>query len=394
MTTVAPHSTCRLLALATSAEDRLQLDRELPALACQIDWVGDESMALTVLQSTRYDLVLLGCTSPRIDLPQFLEQIPVERNQPRFVALGGVNDVDCMQAYLEDGANDLILRFSNPALLRIQLDKCLERARSEAREESCVLQLNRERKRVDDLLNIVIPIGVELAAEQDFNRLLEKILLETKSFCSADAGTLYLRTNDDSLAFVIVRNESLDIAMGGTTGQEITFPQLPMYELDTGDPNHHNVATHVALTGRSINIADAYQAEGFDFSGTRRFDARTGYRSKSFWTIPLKNSQGYVIGVLQLINALDPSTGEVIPFDSGLQQMVESMAALAAVALEAYIREQGLRQEIQKLRFQLDEGQKMRQVDELTDSDFFRRLQITARERRKGAHQGSDPVGR
>ena len=137
--------------------------------------------------------------------------------------------------------------------------------------------------------------------------------------------------------------------MGGTTCTEIPFPPLPLYDETTGKPNERNVATYAALSGAVINIADIYQAEGFDFSGTRDFDSKTGYRSKSSLTIPLKNDANRVIGVLQLLNALDSNTGKVIPFDEYLQQLIESLSMLAAVALSVYIREQDLRQQIEQL---------------------------------------------
>ena len=244
-------------------------------------------------------------------------------------------------------------------------------------------QLDKEKKRSDDLLNVVIPIGVALSAEQDFDQLLEKIVLEARSFCDADAGTLYLRTQDDRLEFVVVRNDSLGIAMGGTSDQQISLPPLHLHDEATGEPNYHNVATHAALRGIPINVPDAYQAEEFDFSGTQAFDTQTGYRSTSFLTVPLKDKRDHVIGVLQLINAQDPETGQVIPFDKGLQQMVESMSLLAAVALEAYIREQGLRQEIQQLRIELDEAQRVRQVAEIAETDYFQQLRARAKDLRK-----------
>ena len=185
----------------------------------------------------------------------------------------------------------------------------------------------------DELLSTIIPLGIALSAEKNFDRLLERILLEAKSICNADAGTLYLRTNDNHLKFAIMRTESLRIALGGTTGKDVPFPPLNMYDPETKEANHHNVATHVALEGQSVNIADIYNAAGFDFSGAKRFDERNGYRSKSSLTVPLKNYEAETIGVLQLLNAQDRETGTVIPFDTYLQQVVESLASQAAVAL-------------------------------------------------------------
>src|SRR6185295_11646830 len=110
------------------------------------------------------------------------------------------------------------------------------------------------------------------------------------------------------------------------------FYPIQLYGKD-GKPNHSMVAAHSALTGKTVNIADAYTAEGFDFSGTRAFDAKTGYRSTSFLTVPMKNHEGEAIGVLQLLNAQDPHTGEVISFSASDQRLAESLASQAAVAL-------------------------------------------------------------
>ncbi len=149
----------------------------------------------------------------------------------------------------------------------------------------------------------LIEIGIALSAERENNRLMERILLEAKDLCNADGGTLYLVAEDEGLKFEIMRTDSLKIALGGTTGKDITFPPVRLYDSKTGKPNHKNVATHVALSGDSINIPDAYKAKDFDFSGTKKFDKGTGYRSRSFLTVPLKNHDGDVIGVLQLLNA-------------------------------------------------------------------------------------------
>ena len=180
----------------------------------------------------------------------------------------------------------------------------------------------------------LIRIGIALSAERDGDRLMESILLEAKAFTNADGGTLYLRTDDGRLQFAIVRNDSLDVAFGGTSGKELDLPPLLLYDEATGEENHHNVATHAALTGETVNIADAYEATRFDFSGTKDFDQLSGYRSQSFLTVPLKNHVGEVIGVLQLINALGAETGTIVPFEPGLEPFVEALASLAAVALD------------------------------------------------------------
>ena len=176
-------------------------------------------------------------------------------------------------------------------------------------------------------------IGAALSKERDINRLLETILVAAKTITHADGGTLYRMTQDgQALRFEILRTDSLHIAMGGTTGVVINFPNLPLTN-DKGEANDSMVAAYAAIHDKTVNIADAYTEAGFDFSGTRSFDERTGYRSQSFLTVPMKNHEGEIIGVLQLINALDPLTLQVTPFSSADQSLAESLASQAAIAL-------------------------------------------------------------
>lgn len=175
-------------------------------------------------------------------------------------------------------------------------------------------------------------IGVALSAEPDNQRLLEMILLGAQEITNADGGTLYTLHEESHLKFEIMRNKTLNLALGGTTGQEIPFAPLPLY-FEDGQPNLTTVASHATLNNKTINISDAYQTENFDFSGTRKFDEKTGYRSQSFLTIPMKNHESEVIGVLQLINAIDINSGEIIPFSLANQSLVESLASQAAVAM-------------------------------------------------------------
>jgi len=176
-------------------------------------------------------------------------------------------------------------------------------------------------------------IGAALSSERDIDRLLEKILLVAKTITHADGGTLYRVTEDRrALRFEIVRNDTLGIAFGGTSGNPITFPDLPL-QADDGTPNNSMVAAYAAINDKTVNIADAYSEAGFDFSGTRKFDARTGYRSQSFLTVPMKNHEREIIGVLQLINSIHPETGGVAPFSRAEQRLAESLASQAAIAL-------------------------------------------------------------
>lgn len=178
----------------------------------------------------------------------------------------------------------------------------------------------------------LIEIGVGMTAQKDTNRLLETILLGAKALTGADGGTLYLATEDRHLRFEILHTTSLGMALGGSSGEAITFPPIPL-DLEDGRPNTQMVVSYAAISGEIVNIPDAYAAEGFDFSGTRAFDARSGYCSRSFLTVPMKNHEETLIGVLQLINAQDVATGAIIAFSAEDQRLVASLASQASVAL-------------------------------------------------------------
>lgn len=175
-------------------------------------------------------------------------------------------------------------------------------------------------------------IGAALSSERDIHRLLESILDAAKKITNADAGTLYLVDAEKQvLTFEILHNDSLNIRMGGTSGTPIPFYPIALYH--DGVPNLAMVVSYSVLRGETVNIPDAYIAEGFDFSGTKKFDAKTGYHSRSFLAVPMRNHDHEIIGVLQLINAIDEKTGGVEQFTKDDQQLLESLASQAAIAL-------------------------------------------------------------
>ncbi len=176
-------------------------------------------------------------------------------------------------------------------------------------------------------------IGIALSQQRDINSLLETILIAAKRITNADGGTLYLHEPEQRvLRFEIFRTDSLNIAMGGTSGVPIRFYPIHLYD-EAGNPIHAMVVSHAALSGETVNITDAYAAKGYDFSGTKKFDAKTGYRSQSFLAVPMRNHEDEIIGVLQLINAQDRESGAIVPFSKDDQRLLESLASQAAIAL-------------------------------------------------------------
>ncbi|MBF0256480.1 MAG: GAF domain-containing protein, partial [Gammaproteobacteria bacterium] len=137
-------------------------------------------------------------------------------------------------------------------------------------------------------------IGTALSSETRLENLLEMILCEAMGFSNADGCTLYVTSDDERhLCFKVVETRSLRIKMGGP-GEPIRWADLPLYRED-GSPNREMVAALCALDGKIINIPDVYEAAEYNFEGTRQFDARTGFRSRSMLVIPMRNYEGDVI---------------------------------------------------------------------------------------------------
>ena len=176
-------------------------------------------------------------------------------------------------------------------------------------------------------------IGIALSRERNTAKLLETILIAAKELLHADGGTLYRLEDGKRLRFEVLFNDSLGLAMGGASGAPIPFPPIELYDRESGEPNSGMVVTYAVLNDSTVVIDDAYAEQNFDFSGTQRFDERTGYRSRSFLTVPMKNHEEQIIGVFQLINAVDPVSGEVRSFSAADRQLAESLASQAAIAL-------------------------------------------------------------
>ncbi len=178
-------------------------------------------------------------------------------------------------------------------------------------------------------IEILNRVGQALSIETNPRLLVEQILQGAMEITRADGGTVYA-ASDGRLRFEIMHNQSMGIHAGVSGLRPVPLPDVPLH-LDGGIENHASVVAHCVLTGNTINLPDAYTAPGFDFSGTRRFDEKTGYRTASVLVVPMRDHEGAITGALQLINARDPF-GVVAPFPPEDQTLVESLASQAATA--------------------------------------------------------------
>ena len=171
-------------------------------------------------------------------------------------------------------------------------------------------------------------LSVALGDGHDTTLLLERILHVAKHMTQADGGTLYQPSPDGrKLNFQIVVNDTLGIHLGGNSGQAITIAPVPLFT-EEGGQNLSAVAAYAAHMGRSVSIADVYDASEFNFSGMRQFDQQFGYRTRSILTVPMRDHEGELLGVLQLVNGAGGDG-----FSATDQRFIEALAAQAGAAL-------------------------------------------------------------
>lgn len=169
----------------------------------------------------------------------------------------------------------------------------------------------------------ILEVGIQLTTEKDDNKLLCSIVEKGMQITNCDASTFYLY-KDDMLHFRIMRTVSQNICRG-MDGEAITdIPPVPFKE--------ENVCAYTAIHRKVVNIEDVYHSEEFDFSGPKRYDSMTGFRTQSMLVIPVENNNGELIGVLQMINAQDENDN-VIPFDPQYEIIIRSLGSLAAIEM-------------------------------------------------------------
>ncbi len=201
-------------------------------------------------------------------------------------------------------------------------------SKTPAMNEQKYFEINRKiTQQLDELINI----GIAVSTENEADKVLDMIVRGARALSDADGGTLFL-VDGDTIQMAIVQSSSLNISLGGISGNAIEMPSIPLY-LPDGSQNLTNVVSCVYHTNETINIVDAYNDKKFDFSGTKKFDQQNNYHSQSFLAVPMRNHEGDTIGILELINAIDPSSGEIIVFDEFTQRYTETLTSLAATVL-------------------------------------------------------------
>jgi HD-GYP domain-containing protein (c-di-GMP phosphodiesterase class II) len=174
-------------------------------------------------------------------------------------------------------------------------------------------------------LDALTTLGIDLNRVQDLDIMMERILTEARRFVNADAGSIYIREKD-LLHFAYTQNDTLQQRL--SDGEKLIYSTFHM------PINEESIAGYVATTGKPLNLPDVYSIDPtcpYHFS--KGFDKKTRYATRSVLTIPLKNHNDDIIGILQIINAEDEAKN-VIAFSQNDEKMMLHFASIAAVALE------------------------------------------------------------
>lgn len=170
-------------------------------------------------------------------------------------------------------------------------------------------------------LKQILDLGIIMSSEKNHMILLEKILNESMMISNCDGGTLYV-CKDNMLNFFLFKTISKNVLSGGVH-EKLNLPPLPI--------NENSVAGYCALHKKSINVSDVYNDESFDWTGPKKYDKINDYHTKSILVIPLIDNEGELIGVMQLINAMD--NGDIIPFTKDIEYVITSLASQCAILL-------------------------------------------------------------
>ena len=215
----------------------------------------------------------------------------------------------------------------------------LEKTHAELSQHAELLEVKvadrtKDLQSAQEKLEKLVEIGIALSKERNLNRFKEMILSGAKELTNADGGGLLLFDEaSDTLRYELFGVDSLDLHFGGNSGRRIPFDPILLRDPDTLRPDYYHVIPHTALTRRTVSIPHIKESSDFDFSDIEMFDNTFGYRSQSYLAVPLKQSQGEVVGLLVLFNARIKGSGRVIPFSQEMAGFVEGLASQAAVAL-------------------------------------------------------------
>jgi serine phosphatase RsbU (regulator of sigma subunit)/DNA-binding response OmpR family regulator len=306
---------------------------------------ADLPATLAVLAQETVDVLLVDVDLATAGESRFIHAVRAADDQQRLIILliAPAGRTAQVRQGLQAGANDWLTFPTDPVLLKTRCDLAVQQRSLQEQLRSSAESFQEMMHLTKDLRDKILPLGVALTAETDFDRLLERILREAKAICRADAGALFLVSADNSLRLALAQYDSLQFDWPSVNQSGYPFARLPL----AGDPERESsaqdVLVQVAVTGRPVNIADIAQEDSFSFAALEAF-AAAGYQTISLLAVPLRNER--VQGVLLLMNAQEAGSGRIIPFSRYHLLVTESLVAQGGVVMHNHV----LRERAARLR--------------------------------------------
>ena len=302
------------------------------------DWAAthvpsDPAAALATLAGGGYDLVLLHIDAAEGNDYAFLRghaQDAALRAIPVVIVAWPDVPVERLERCVAEGAADYVLHPDWERLLHARLQNVLQRRLLEEQAVMALEAFNEIEKIADDLRLVILPLGAALSAETEFDQLIARIVAEAQAIAHADAGALFLVQNDGMLHHTYLHVQSLDFTFQSGRGVADLFAPIPLVDPQTGEPNAVSLSAYVALNGESVNMTRTGNNR-FETNPLARLESALAYDAESILAVPLRSGQ--VMGTLVLANSRRPDSDQAVPFDAYHQQVAESLASQAAVAL-------------------------------------------------------------
>jgi C4-dicarboxylate-specific signal transduction histidine kinase len=321
------HAQCRILVFNDSAVDGVGVVGLLESMGyAAVTVVTESSRVLPTLRTGKpYDAAFVDLHVPHRDglIGIHLIRESFSAAELPILAIGDAVAPELCNAALLAGANDYLVRPIGSMDVAVRLRNLLKIRDIYTSSQDIKNNLERTVEARTAGLKLLIENGLLMSRTHDRSTLIRHTLFEGRRLLHCDAATLYLVTADKALRFSTRTRDDI-----------LPETEIPLYDPVTGQPNVHHVSTWSALKKQSVRIDNVYEETGFDLSGTRGFDAASGYKTVSVLTVPMIARDGDVFGVLQFINKLDPETDAIVPFSRSAVPLVEALAAQATVTLE------------------------------------------------------------
>ena len=287
---------------------------------------GIQAFEIIKKRTADIDIIISGLIIPNMRGDELCKKVRNELNlnDLPFIILPVVDDkIEVFESFKLGITDYLVLPFVKEELLA-RLIVHLERVQLNKSLRNTVKQVEGFNKSLETTIKILTDIGASLTSEKNLNKLLEMVVSKAQDITNSDGGTLYILKNNQ-LHFEIVHYKSLNIYMGGENGEPVIFSPISL--------NKMNLSAFFTVE-KIMNIPDVYEKSEFDILMPKKFEETFGYKTKSMLLLPMLNHNNEIVGILQLINSIDPKTGEFCEFPKNTIDIAYSLSCQAAVCIE------------------------------------------------------------